>query len=204
MRTRNIMLSIAFFLLGLGSGIAGGVLFSKNKYAKIADKEIESVRFHLKEYYDNRDKLLKPELANKSSDGEVISKPQNPTIEEGDKKDYQKYAGLYNKDSNSAKIDTPKSSIQPEKTTKPTTKKIIKPYVIEPEVYRSSEYQVKTLYWYKNKVLTDDDGNVIHDVDGFLGPGNINQMGKYEEDCVYIRDDNAQIDYEVLAKDEDY
>lgn len=205
MRTRNILISIAVLLLGAGAGVTGMYFFEKNKLTKKYEKEIDSVKKCLKEYYDKKIEKLglsdKNTIKSDKKESQVISDP------DADRKRYGKYAGLYNKeaDSTPSAIDAPKSSIKPEKpVTKPIIKKVKQPYVISPDMYRESEYNVITLYWYRNSILTDVDGNVIHDADGLIGPGSLDTFGKFEDDAVYVRDDEKKVDYEILYKDEDY
>lgn len=77
--------------------------------------------------------------------------------------------------------------------------------VITPEEYASREgYEAESLYYYKNGILTDEDGNVIPNMEELVGSDAINHFGKYEEDVIHIRNDDLETDYEIQYVDEDF
>ena len=73
-----------------------------------------------------------------------------------------------------------------------------KPYVITPEEFSEGEYNTVTLNYYTDRVLADDDYNVVKDIKGTIGEEALNAFGLYEEDVVYVRNEKYQIDYEIL------
>lgn len=78
------------------------------------------------------------------------------------------------------------------------------PYVITPDEYDCSEYEPTTLNYYADGVLTDIYDNKIDNIDEIVGLESLNHFGEYEEDTVYVRDDNEQRDYEILRNSEEY
>lgn len=78
-------------------------------------------------------------------------------------------------------------------------------YIITPEEYASKEgYEAESLYYYKNGVLTDEDDNVIPNMEELVGSDAANHFGKYEEDVIHIRNDDLETDYEIQYVDEDF
>lgn len=79
-----------------------------------------------------------------------------------------------------------------------------KPYVIPPEEFDELDYKTISLTYYADDVLTDEEGNVIEDVDDTVGPNSLGTFGEYEMDSVFVRDDRRKIDYEILADERKY
>lgn len=78
------------------------------------------------------------------------------------------------------------------------------PYVITPEQYEDNvDYTKVSLTWYNDEVLEDDWGNVL-DPDDVIGSDALKTFGQYEKDSVFVRDDDEQIDYEVLLDTRSY
>lgn len=188
MSTRNVILTVGAFLLGAAGGVVGGYYFSKNKFQTLADKEIESVR-KVYEHHFKKPEGTQP-VTTEGSPSPKINKLTAPDTEQkGSITDYGKmYAG---------------TEVEPEvvgtsKTTKPV-KKPSKPIrVISPQEFQESEYTADTLIYYADKVLADSDGNVIHNINDTIGPEALSTFGRYLDDTVYVRDDNKQIDYEII------
>lgn len=73
------------------------------------------------------------------------------------------------------------------------------PYVISPENFGEfDEYEKVSLTYYSDNVLTDEDDNVIEDPDELIGPDSLSCFGEYEDDSVFVRDDERKCDYEIL------
>lgn len=80
-----------------------------------------------------------------------------------------------------------------------------KPYVIAPEEFGECDgYQETTLHYYTDGVLTDEDDNVIDNVDEIVGIESLSHFGEYEDDSVYVRNDTRKTDYEILMDYRDY
>ena len=74
------------------------------------------------------------------------------------------------------------------------------PYVISPDEFGNEfDYEEASLTYYADGVLTDDQDNIIEDVDGLVGLDSLNHFGEYEDDSVFVRNDALQTDYEILA-----
>jgi hypothetical protein len=155
------------FILGAGIGSITTWFYVKNKYEQIAQDEIDSV----KEAFSVR---VKAEQAKEKYN---VSEYAEKLRGHG----YTKY-------SDSASEN--KKSIEPEQMDKP--------YIISPDEFGElDEYDKISLYYYTDKILTDDDV-VIEDVDNVVGFDALNRFGEYEEDAVFVRNDTLKCDYEIL------
>ena len=166
-----------------GGVFIGGFLtwdFFKTKYEKIADEEIASV----KETFDHReprpDKNYKVEEALKGNDAYINIIDSNS---------YRNYSN---------------TAIETDKKGGTADMELKQPYVITPEQYEDNvDYTKVSLTWYNDEVLEDDWGNVL-DPDDVIGSDALKTFGQYEKDSVFVRDDDEQIDYEVLLDTRSY
>lgn len=166
-----------------GGVFIGGFLtwdFFKTKYEKIADEEIASVKETFEHREPRPDKNYKVEETLKGNDAYV-----NIIDSSG----YRNYSNT--------KIETDKKGGTADMELK-------QPYVITPEQYEDNvDYTKVSLTWYNDEVLEDDWGNVL-DPDDVIGSDALKTFGQYEKDSVFVRDDDEQIDYEVLLDTRSY
>lgn len=79
-----------------------------------------------------------------------------------------------------------------------------KPYVIPPEEFGENDYETISLTYYEDGVLTDDANYPIDDVESIVGEDSLNHFGEYEDDSVFVRNDEMKIDYEILRSARTY
>lgn len=79
-----------------------------------------------------------------------------------------------------------------------------KPYVISPDEFGDSDYEIISLTYYADKVLTDETGDIVDDVEALVGYDSLNHFGEYEEDSVFVRNDALSTDYEILLDPRNY
>ena len=167
---------ILTFSLGAAVGAVVSWRLLKKKYEQIAQEEIDSV----KEVFSREAKSQVWQSFDECEDEE-----QTDIQELEDKIEESGYVPT-----------TPGIS----KTTK--TKEIVdwvEPYVITPEVFgEEDDYETRELTYYADRVLTDEDDNVIDDPDNVVGPEAWDNLGVHEPGCVHIRNENEKIDYEIL------
>lgn len=75
-----------------------------------------------------------------------------------------------------------------------------KPYVITPEEF-GEDYEAESLVYYADGVLANYYDEPIDDIDEYVGKDSLNHFGEYEDDSVYVRNDEKKIDYEILRDD---
>jgi hypothetical protein len=89
--------------------------------------------------------------------------------------------------------------------TSATTKPQSVPYIIAPEEYGEEEgYEKVELIYYADKVLADENDEIVEDHDDILGPDALKHFGEYEEDSVCVRDDARKRDIQVLLDSANY
>lgn len=77
-------------------------------------------------------------------------------------------------------------------------------YPIPPDEFGDEEnYDRVTYYYYNDGVVADEDGDRVMDLEEKIGDG-LDYLGEYEPDSSYVRNDNLETDYEILAVDEKY
>lgn len=166
-----------------GGVFIGGFLtwdFFKIKYEKIADEEIASVKETFEHREPRPDKNYKVEEALKGNDAYINIIDSNS---------YRNYSN---------------TEIETEKKGGTADMELKQPYVITPEQYEDNvDYTKVSLTWYNDEVLEDDWGNVL-DPDDVIGSDALKTFGQYEKDSVFVRDDDEQIDYEVLLDTRSY
>ena len=166
-----------------GGVFIGGFLtwdFFKTKYEKIADEEIASV----KETFEHRE----PRPDNNYKVEETL-KGNAAYVNIIDSSGYRNYSN---------------TAIETDKKGGTADMELKQPYVITPEQYEDNvDYTKVSLTWYNDEVLEDDWGNVL-DPDDVIGSDALKTFGQYEKDSVFVRDDEEQIDYEVLLDTRSY
>lgn len=167
------------FIVGAAIGSIVTWKFVEEKYKKIADEEIASV----KEVFSKRN--------NSITVGQVAVK-EKPTLEE--MAELLKQQGYT--DYSTAVNEKNKQSENKEKGGSDMTKK---PYVITPEDFGWEDgYDTISLTYYADGVLTDDFDEVVEDIDKLVGEDSLTHFGEYEDDSVFVRNEVLKTDYEIL------
>lgn len=166
------------FIFAAGAAIGSAVTWKliKTKYEKIANDEIREMR----DFYYN--------LASENDDIDEYEceEAEDYTPDESEKEEYENVVEStgYRNYSNKKEKEV---------------EDLGRPYVISPEVFDTEDYEVVSLLYFDDGVLTDEQYNVIDDVEGLVGEDSLNHFGEYEDDSVFVRDDEKKIDYEILA-----
>lgn len=71
------------------------------------------------------------------------------------------------------------------------------PYIISPEEFGENDYEEVSLNYYADGVITDDQDYVVEDT-SVIGIDPAEHFGEYEDDSVFVRNDELKIDYEIL------
>ena len=171
------------FLMGAAVGSGVTWYFLKTKYERIAQEEIDSV----KEVFGRQSKSEKDEPAEPETEARQTADEarEKPNILEYAKK--LKDVGYVNYASGGEE------------------KNKLKPYVIPPEEYGViDEYQKISLTYYSDGVLADDNDEIVDDVADTVGEDFADHFGEYEEDSVFIRNDDRSCDFEILRDNRTY
>lgn len=185
------MKKLLIFVAGVAVGSVATWKVLKDKYATMAQEEIDSV----KERYSER--------VNKHDD----SSDESDVKEEVYTDIYKTMASDYgSRTSYSAKYQPAeeKKDIKEVEVVK-DNKKVDKPYVIPPEEFGELDgYETISLSYHADNVLTDDDYELVDDVDEVIGLESLTHFGEYEDDSVFVRNDRLKCDYEILLDHRKY
>lgn len=176
----NKVLCIMSFVFGGIVGSAASMQYFKNKYERIADEEIESV----KEVFSKREKEL----------DDIMDENKNKLVAEfaKNKPDLTEYTKILDNEGYSKNEEK-----NEEEGERPMD--IFKPHVISPDEFGEEEgYGTESLTYYADGVLTDDYDNPIKDVERMVGEESLTHFGEYEDDSVFVRNDIDKTDYEIL------
>ena len=165
-------------VLWFAAGVAVGALatnhFFKTKYERLYQQDVESVK---------RAFSMPQQSEPVEGDTETTSTPE----------EVQAYHDIISKQGYSTTSDIPDDSIGKE------VKGVSKPYVIPPADFDTEDgYDVISLTYYADGVLTDEQNNPIEDVDRLVGRDSLTHFGEYEEDAVHVRNDEMRCDFEIL------
>lgn len=172
------MRKVAFVAFAFGAvvGAAASWLYAKKKYELIAQEEIDSV----KEAFA---KMPKPDI--------------DPDDEARQKADMMEYA------SKIADLGYTDYSAMTANDEQNNTKK--KPYVISPDEFgEKEEYTQISLTFFADQILVDDDNVLIENVEDVVGFDSLTHFGEYEDDSVFVRNDERKCDYEILLDQRTY
>lgn len=178
----------ALFVIGAGIGSVTTWLLIKKKYEQLTQEEIDSV----KEVFSNRKPII--------DDSESIDDIQEPQKKTEDKPDIIEYtkklkeAGYINY-----------SNVVPENKKQEELETMDKPYIIPPEEFGAfDDYEAISLMYYEDQVLTDDDDELVDEIEDTVGYDSLTRFGEYEDDSVFVRNDRLKCDYEILMDHRKY
>lgn len=179
------MLYFAMFALGAAVGSFATWKIIKDKYERIAQEEIDSV----KQVFSKRAEKLNNEF------DEAQQKPKKDDSNQAIAND--KYKNILNKHNYTKYSES--------ETKEAHSMDEFEPYVIPPEEFGElDDYETISLTYYSDGMLTDDQDNIIEDVVGAVGWDYEDHFGEYEDDSVFIRNDARKCDYEILRDERCY
>lgn len=176
---KSLLSNIVIFATGAALGSVVTWKLIENKYKKIADEEIESVKEVYSRKYgtpeDHKDYVVIP------------SKYDNQN-------DISEYAAMINDLGYTNKSDG-------EGGAEDMDDDCDMPYLIEPEEFGEKDgYDTESWTYYADGVVTDEYGEVqtTSEIANHIGKDFYKHYGEYEDDSVHIRNDVYECDYEVL------
>lgn len=184
--------NVFVFVVGAAVGSLATWLYMKNK-VELLQAELND----LEEYYVRCDEYDSEEEAPEDEEGE---EPHDETVNGLHvKPNIMEYAKRVQDQGYVDYSGNPKSAAKPKEVDD-----VERPYVISPEEFGEIGYSTMSLTYYNDGVLTDEDGDIIEDVDDIVGRDSLDTFGDYEEDSVFVRDDRKKTDYEILADERNY
>ena len=165
------------FIFAAGAAIGSGVtwLLLKNKYERIAQEEIDKVMEEL----SNRE-IVPVESETVEDDDDEVEPKENPNIAE--------YENIVEEENYTSKKE--------EKNNMARIK------VLEPDEFGDYDFPTVSLWYFEgDDVLTNQNFKMIKNADELVGEDFADHFGEYEDDSVFIRNYDLEVDYEIL-KDE--
>lgn len=201
------------FVAGLTIGAAGAWYYLKDKYAKLAEEEIASVKAayakrekptteekagHFPQKRTDRSQNCADRLFANIKNGEqtleavsLVNAAKN--MDKGSITEYTQRLQEAGYKDYSRTIDEKPSGTPGEV-----------PYVISPDEFGELEDYTKiSLTYFADGVLADECGEIVDDVEEIIGDG-LDHFGEYEDDSVFVRSDAKRCDYEILKDLRDF
>lgn len=174
----NSVAATLAFILGAGVGSFVTYKLIKEKYAKMAEEDIEA----MKEYY-----IQKKSGEENSENNSNIEDSAAKAKENRDKTNIMEYAKILNEERYSN--DAPEYEAEYE-------------VISENEFGVDDTYDTITLTYYSDGVLTDDEDEVMEDYDHVVG--NFEDYYEKDSDVVYVRNDARMAYYEIVKDKRTY
>lgn len=175
---------VFIFVAGAAIGSVVTLKFLEEKYKRIADEEIESVKETFK-------KALEKEV---DEDENVEETPVKvATVSHTpDKPNIIDYAAMTR--DMGYDTETDKENVEDDS-----------PRVIIPDDFGMNEdYDNVSLLYHVDGYLTNERNVLVDDIENTVGFECLNTFGEYEDDAVYVRNDKLKTDYEILKVDSNY
>lgn len=184
----NKVINIIAFVAGAGIGSAATWYFLKEKFEKQYQEEINSVKNALFKKYD---------ALNTKEDVDV-KKETVPQFAKEDKEQYSKIVKQY--DYTQFAQNREEALSEPEEVEE----KVSGPYIISPDMYDESDYDTVSLTYYADDVLADSISDEVYDDPYSLVGEFKSHFGEYDDDSVFVRNDDERLDYEIIRDDRRY
>ncbi len=182
---RSIFTKIGAFIIGAGVGAAVAYKVMDVRCSQRIQDEVNSVKevYSLK-YSSGDDKVIKNQNGNEKTTSTDDILEAKKIIDDSE------YATESDSKENNGKDKENMNEL----------------HVISPEEVGDCDYTVITLWHYSDGTVTNDEGKVISNVEELIGKDYADHFGEYEEDpdAVYVRNDNQEVDYEVLKDSRDF
>lgn len=216
---KSILIKLGMFVLGGAVGFLVGKKFYRDKFAAIADEEIESV----KEAYDRMRQQSESDDTELSTPtaSDILKKAINPVTRSSlDENPYEQAKRNYNltgKRATEQPVDP--DGENEEEDEEPITDDAGKteeemdlskvdrtqPYVIDSHEFTDEfdHHDKLSLYYYRvDDVLCDEDESVIEEIEETVGYDAISVLDK--QTTVWVRNEPLCTDYEIVALNESY
>ena len=174
------------FVMGAAVGATVTWFIVKKRYERLAQEEIDSTKEALTRLYKTED-------------------DKNPEVEEVESESSDEESSTTNYYSGAVDALGYGKVISHREPRNDIPKNTTRPFVIAPEEFGEiEEYDKVSLTLFADRVLADDNDEVIHNVEEIVGHDSLNHFGEYEDDSVFVRNDRLRCDYEILLDQRTY
>lgn len=193
MSTKNLLM----FTAGAITGSVSTWYFIKSKYQQLAQEEIDSV----KEVFSDRHQDIDANSVSETSSQNEETVTESSTVsnqsvsEKPAITDYVRTLQEHNYAAYSESREENDTMTDDQKT----------PYIIPPNEFgENEEFDTISLTYYLDGILTDENEEVIENVDDLIGADSLNHFGEFEDDSVFVRNEKNKCDYEILLDQREY
>ena len=198
------IINLIIFTVGAAIGSAVTWKIVKDRYEKIAQEEIKSV----KEVFSDRFNSSNDEASSEESDEEMSEEDsisdyrkicwddlEDLDPSELEEEEYQAdYAGAV-----VSKYEDIANIYKEGGADNMPTSESREPYVIEPiEFGELDGYKTFELTYYEDGILEDEDYEIVRNPEEILGPDALGSFGEYEDDSVFVRNERLRADFQIL------
>ena len=189
---KSKFINVLVFAVGAAVGSAVTWKIVKDRYERIVQEEIESVK---KVFAETLNDINTQEEENVEEDEEEPDvsfrqvswddiEDDDEEFDEGDMDENEQLVKYYNREKGG-----------PENMATD----VKKPYVISPYDFGELDgYRTFELTYYADGILEDEDYTIVPDPDDLLGPEALTTFGEYEDDAVFVRNEQLQADFQIL------
>ena len=174
------------FVIGAATGSVVTWYIVKEKYRRLANEEIESVV----ERFKNREK---DEDVKESNTPDYFQEAKEQLDKKEAVTDYTKEVnklGYTVDDDYTVEVEVGSD--------------VAEPFVIAPVDFGEMPgYDSKSWTYYSDFVLTDENDDIVADPESIIGDA-LSHFGDFDDDSVYVRNDNLECDYEILKHDKTF
>lgn len=176
------MNKVFIFALGAAAGSLVTWKIVEEKYKAIANDEIASVV----EQFTKRMKNEDDELLDFETSDELVEDQEDEFTEE-EKEEYKEMVKEYAYDTSAAE----------------SAAGYIAPYVISPDEFGEFGNRSRSLTYYSDFVLVDEEDQIVSYPESLIGDG-LNHFGKFEDDAVHVRNEALECDFEILKSEKTF
>lgn len=196
----NKLIAVAAFGLGAALGSVVTWKIVDGYYAKIAQEEIESVKRAFRRREEKSRTCERLDTDTTVDDIDIPQDSNDDLVETNSNEESDEEIGYLSDDDEPTRF--PKTTdwsgedhwirdLKPE------------PYIIDDDEFASlPDYAVVPLTYYADKILADDQGIIIEDIDRIVGDEAMAKLS--EKSAVYVRNDMIKCDYEITEDERDY
>lgn len=173
----NRVTNLLIFLTGIAVGSVVTWQLVRKEYELLAQAEIDSV---------------KAEFKNNAVEA-IVKEEDEEYVTDSDEEDMDEYYDILESEgyvvtANTEETETPKE-----------------PYIISPDEFQEDiGYTAITFYYFADGVLTDENQEIVEDVENSIGLDSLNHFGDYEDDSVHVRNERLRCEYEILLDQRTY
>lgn len=191
---KNILLILA----GAAVGSAVTWKITKTMYEKNVQEEINEIKEAYVKKYEPTTEVEKTEEVAPVEDARAKAEAAK------NKASVSEYAAKIREHGYTPYANVDNEEDSPEENEEEEREEMDAPYVISPEEVGESDYDIVGLTYYADKMLADDNDDLVEDVESLVGFESLNHFGEFEDDSVYVRNDRLKIDYEILLDQRTY